>query len=84
MIGKDVDKFINLKHPKIYIGSDKNNEIKFIKDNVYNHLNYTKISAPYAKFTCKIEKNIDKDKLYIFLLKPDASFAQPRLLYYRL
>ena len=75
MIGKDVDKFINLKHPKIYIGSDKNNEIKFIKDNVYNHLNYTKISAPYAKFTCKIEKNIDKDKLYIFLMKPDASFA---------
>ena len=75
MIGKDFDKFINLKHPKIYIGSDKNNEIKFIKDNVYNHLNYTKISAPYAKFTCKIEKNIDKDKLYIFLMKPDASFA---------
>ena len=75
MIGKDVDKFINLKHPKIYIGSDKSNIIKFKHDNLYNHIYYGKNGEGLAKFTCKIEKNIDKDKLYIFLMKPDASFV---------
>ena len=75
MIGKDVDKFINLKHPLIYVGRDKSNIIKFKHDNLYNHIYYGKNGEGLAKFTCKIEKNIDKDKLYIFLMKPDASFA---------
>ena len=74
MIGKDVDKFINLKHPLIYVSRDKSNIIKFKHDNLYNHIYYGKNGEGLAKFTCKIEKNIDKDKLYIFLMKANASF----------
>ena len=74
MIGENINQFINLKHPLIYVGRDKSNIIKFKHDNLYNHIYYGKNGEGLAKFTCKIEKNIDKDKLYIFLMKANASF----------
>ena len=38
MIGENINQFINLKHPLIYVGRDKSNIIKFKHDNLYNHI----------------------------------------------
>ena len=76
MIGEDTDKFINLKYPAIYKGNDKSDTVTFIHDNLFNHLYYGKNGEGLSKFTKRIEQHIDKDKYYVFLMKPNANFGE--------
>ena len=76
MIGEDTDEFINLKYPYIYKGKDKTNEIKFVHDKLFNHLNCVKNIEGLSIYKNIKEDNYDKDKLYIFLFKLNASFGE--------
>ena len=76
MIGEDTDEFINLKYPYIYKGKDKTNEIKFVHDKLFNHLNCVKNIEGFSIYKNIKEDNYDKDKLYIFLFKLNASFGE--------
>ena len=76
MIGKDINEFINLKYPYIYKGNDKTNEIKIIKDNLINHMNCVEQIEGLSIYKSIKEKLYDKNKLYIFLFKLNASFGE--------
>lgn len=69
MFGKMYHGFINLKYPLIYI-NDKHNTLTFIKDNVFNHMNATntKKDEGLKKANAIKEKQIDKNKIYLFFI----------------
>ena len=77
MFGKMYHGFINLKYPLIYI-NDKHNTLTFIKDNVFNHMNATntKKDEGLKKANAIKEKQIDKNKIYLFFYKLNTSFTQ--------
>ena len=70
MIGEDIKEYIHLKYPKIYT---KSQEIKIKHDNIYNHLNFNG-GEPYAKMNAILNKNPNKDSLFIYLYKINAAF----------
>ena len=71
MIGEDINDYIHLKYPKIYT---KNKEIKIKHDNLYNHLKFNG-GEPYAKMNAILDKNPNKNSLFIYIYKINASFA---------
>ena len=71
MIGEDINDYIHLKYPKIYT---ENKEIKIKHDNLYNHLKFNG-GEPYAKMNAILDKNPNKDSLFIYIYKINASFA---------
>ena len=77
MFGTIYHGFINLKYPLIYI-NDKHNTLTFIKDNVFNHMNATntKKDEGLKKANAIKEKQIDKNKIYLFFYKLNTSFTQ--------
>lgn len=72
MTSEDVSSYVDLKFPRLFTHEK---DIEIIKDNIYNHIHAHKKIEPCKINNNIVEKEIDKDKLYLYFYKVNATYS---------